>query len=258
MTVPQIAITEPVGPEGAPLLVLGSSLGTSSLLWSAAVSDLRAHYRVASFDHPGHGLSPIATASFSAAELAQGVLNAIDSLGEDSFFYAGVSLGGVVGLQLTLAAPDRVRAAAIVCSGAIIASPETWNERAALVRSQGTAALVVPSAARWFAPGSLERHPDVGGKLLHSLRDTDDTSYALCVDALAQYDVREQLPTMTTPILAVWGEHDAVTPQASAEEIAAGVVSGRVERIADASHLAPAEQPAVVAALLVDFFSGAA
>ena len=33
MTVPAIALTAPVGPEDAPLLVLGPSLGTSTVLW---------------------------------------------------------------------------------------------------------------------------------------------------------------------------------------------------------------------------------
>ena len=49
------------------------------------------------------------------------------------------------------------------------------------------------------------------------------------------------------PVLALWGEHDAVTPEALAVDIARGVQNGRVERIAGAAHLAPAEQAEAVA-----------
>lgn len=254
MTIPSIAISEPRGPAGAALLVLGPSLGTSTILWDAAAAMLRESYRVAAWDLPGHGRSPAEQSGFTVSEIALGVLDAISALGESSFRYAGVSLGGAVGLELMLAAHDRVSAAAIVCSGARIGTTDQWLERAATVRVQGTASLVVASASRWFAPGSIERHPDVAGRLLHSLRDADDLSYARCAEALATFDVRDKLASITVPVLAAWGEHDLVTPQTNSAEVADGVVDGRLERVAGAAHLAPAEQPAAVATMLTDFF----
>lgn len=254
MTVPRIAMTTPAGPTGAPLVVLGPSLGTSSILWDAAAALLRERYRVASWDLPGHGLAPAATAPFTVAEVARAVL---DAAPEPRFAFAGVSLGGAVGLELMLAAPHRVSAAAIICSGATIATAESWAERAVTVRSQGTASLVVASAERWFAPGSIERNPDITGRLLHSLRDADDESYALCCDALAAFDSRRRLAQIATPTLAMWAEFDRVTPEASAAEIAGGVQRGRLAEITAASHLAVAEQPAAVATALIDFLEGA-
>jgi 3-oxoadipate enol-lactonase len=256
VSIPTITITEPTGPSGAPLLVLGPSLGTATILWDAAAAVLRQTHRIAAWDLPGHGNSPPARQPFTVGELALGVLDAVSALGESRLRYAGVSLGGAVGLELLLAAPDRVDAAAIICSGAKIGTTDGWLERAAVVRAQGTASLVVSSAERWFAPGSIARHPDIAGRLLHSLRDADDVSYAHCAEALSTYDVRGKLSNITVPVLAVWGEHDAVTPRDNAVEIAAGVAHGRVERIAGAAHLPPAEQPAAVASLLTDFFEG--
>jgi 3-oxoadipate enol-lactonase len=258
VTVPAIAVTQPRGKAGAPLIVLGTSLGTSSILWDAAAARLRDDFRVLSWDLPGHGSSPVAREPFTVAELASAVLAAVDGLGEDRFHYAGVSLGGATGLELLLAAPHRVIAAAVICSGAMLGTPESWAERAATVRSQGTASIVVASAGRWFAPGSIERQPDIAGRLLHSLRDADDESYALCAEALAGYDVRDRLHEIAVPVLAIWGDHDAVAPEPTATAVADGVENGRLQRIADAGHLAPAEQPEAVASALIDFFEGAA
>lgn len=254
--IPQIAITEPTGAAGAPLIVLGPSLGTSAVLWESTAALLARQYRVAAWDLPGHGSSPAATDVVTVGEIALGVLDAVDRLGEETFFSAGVSLGGAVGLELLLHAQERVRAAAIICSGAKIGTPEGWVDRAVQVRSQGTASLVVPSASRWFAPGSIERHPEDTGRLLHALRDADDESYALCAEALAVYDVRALLGNIRTPLLALWGEHDAVVGEREADEIAGGVVNGSVRQVAGAAHLAPVEEPAAVASVLIEFFGG--
>lgn len=253
MTVPTIAIGEPSGPDGAPLVVLGPSLATSSaILWGETSALLRRRFRIATWDLPGHGHSPAAVEHFTVAELAQAVLAAVP---DERFSYAGVSLGGAVGLEMLLAAPERIVRAAAVCTGAVLGTPESWTARAATVRAQGTAALVVASAQRWFAPGSIERHPEVTGRLLHALRDADDESYALCCEALAGYDVRGALPRIGTPVLALWGRHDGVAPEASAAEIADGVQRGRVGVVEDAAHLAPAEQPEAVASAIIDFFA---
>lgn len=254
MTIPVIALTAPVGPDGAPLLMLGPSLGTSTILWENVLPLLTDRYRVTAWDLPGHGTAPAATAAFSVADLADAVAEAARDLGADRIGYAGISLGGCVGLELLLRHPDLVTGAAIICSGATVGGPEGWHDRAAQVRAQSTSALIVGSAQRWFAPGSIEREPELTGRLLHALQDADDESYALCCEALAGYDVSDRLGEIATPVLAVWGEHDGVTPEASAVEVAEGVRHGRATRIADASHLPAAEQPAAVAAVLRDFF----
>jgi len=255
--IPPIALERPADPAGAPLLVLGPSLGTSTLVWARAIPLLRARVRVAAWDLPGHGLARPATASFTVEELADAVQAAVADLGETRAHHAGDSLGGATGLALALRHPDAVASVTAICSGARIGEPGAWHERAAAVRSTGTAALVVPSAQRWFAPGSMERDPDVAGRLLHALRDADDESYALCCEALAAFDVRDRLDRIAAPVLALWGEHDVVVGEPEAALIAAGVRDGRAAMVLGAGHLAPAEQPADVAARLIRFIEAA-
>lgn len=254
MSLPAIAVSPPVGPAGAPLVVLGTSLGTSSILWDDVVPSLAAHYRVRTWDLPGHGVSPATTAPFTVAELADAVAAAVD---EARFAYAGVSLGGAVGLELALRHPDRLARAVIIASGARLGDPAAWHERAAQVRAQSTSSLITASASRWFAPGSIERRPELSGRLQHALQDADDESYARCCEALAQHDVRARLGEIAVPTLAVWGEHDAVAPEAFATEIAERVQHGRTLRIAGAGHLPPAEQPEATAAALREYFEEA-
>ncbi|MFH8251157.1 alpha/beta fold hydrolase [Microbacterium sp. B2969] len=255
MTVPPIAVTAPVGPEGAPLLVLGASLGTSSVLWEDALPALAAQYRVAVVDMPGHGASAPVTEPFTIGEIADAVARAVAELGEEHVLYAGVSLGGAVGLELLLRHPGLVSAAAIIASGATLGEPQGWIDRAAQVRAMSTSTLIIGSAQRWFAPGSIERNPVITGRLLHVLQDTDDESYAKCCEALAAYDVRDRLGEIAVPVLALWGDHDEVTPESSLRLIAEGVQDGRAVGLPGASHLPPADDAAGVATLLNDFFA---
>ncbi|HEY9306439.1 MAG TPA: alpha/beta fold hydrolase [Microbacterium sp.] len=125
MTLPAIAVTAAVGPStgsgtDAPTLVLGPSLGTSTLLWERVIPALAERYRVVAWDLPGHGAARAATEPFTIAELADAVAEAV----EGPFLYAGVSLGGCVGLELLRRHRDRIGAAAIICSGAAIGAPQ--------------------------------------------------------------------------------------------------------------------------------------
>lgn len=250
MSLPPISITAPEGPQDAPLLVLGCSLGTGAHLWTRVLPALREHRRVSIWELPGHGEAPpVGTADLSIRALADAVAEAYD----EPFDYAGVSIGGAVGLELAVHHAPQVRSAAIICSGAVIGTAAGWHERAAQVRAQGTAALVVGSAQRWFAPGTIAREPEHTGEMLHGLRDTDDESYARCCEALATFDVRPQLPSISIPVLAAWGEHDEVTAAESSAEIAAGVPSGEVYRLVGASHLAPVDVPHATAKAITDF-----
>lgn len=256
MTQPPVAFTPPVGPDGAPLLVLGPSLGTTTILWEDVVPALAARFRVTTWDLPGHGRAKPATEPFTVGEVADAVAEGIRELGSPALF-AGVSFGGAVGLELLLRHPGLVSAAATVCSSPRFGDPQNWTDRAAQVRAQGTGSLVTGAAQRWFAPGSIERRPVLAGRLLHDLRDADDTSYALCCEALAQYDVTARLGAVEVPVLAVFGENDAVSPEIHARTIAFAVKDGRTAQIDGASHLAPAEFPDEVASVLLDFFGGA-
>lgn len=255
MTIPSLTATTH-GPADAPLVVLGPSLGTSTILWEKVVPALTAQYRVLAYDLPGHGESVAAVEPFSVGELADAVAGLIRETGARSARYAGVSLGGAVGLELLLRHPQLIDAAAIIASGAMLGSPEAWAERAEQARTQSTSSLVIGSAQRWFASRSIEREPVLSGRLLHALQDADDESYALCAEALGRYDVRDRLPSIAVPVLAVWGQEDRVAPQDKAREIAEGVREGRAVMIADAAHLPPAEQPAATASVLHDFFAG--
>ncbi|MBT2510522.1 3-oxoadipate enol-lactonase [Streptomyces sp. ISL-98] len=241
------------GPATAPPLVLGPSLGTSTALWDAVAPGLSAAHRVVRWDLPGHGGSPadLIGPGATVADLAGLVLDLADSLGVDRFSYAGVSLGGAVGLWLAAHRPDRIDRLAVVCSSAHFGDATPWRERAALVRREGTGPVAMTAAARWFTPGFT-----VPG-LVDDLRRTDAEAYAACCDALATYDVRDVLSSINAPTLVIAGRDDPATPPVHSRELADAVPGAALTELAHASHLAPAERPDAVRAALCAHFATA-
>ncbi|MCW2853175.1 MAG: 4-carboxymuconolactone decarboxylase / 3-oxoadipate enol-lactonase [Nocardioides sp.] len=241
-----------------PLLVLGPSLGTSATaLWSEAARHLTDHFDILAWDLPGHGHNrSVPEEPFDMAELAAGVLSVVDEvlLQRDevggSFSYAGNSVGGAVGLQLLLDAPERVRDAVLLCTGAKLGEKAMWEGRSAQVSMSGTPVMVAGSTQRWFAPGFVERRPEVASSLLHALSETVDEGYIQVCAALARFDVRSRLAEIAAPVLAVAGADDQASPVGLLEAVAEGVAAGRLVVLDDVAHLAPAEAPEQVARLV--------
>ncbi len=261
-----------------PLLVVGPSLGTSvEALWRPAVGFLRERFHVVGWDLPGHGAGAPETEAFSVADLAQGVRRLTAAVRQDAgltgpAYYAGVSIGGAVALQLAVDpeadhSPETggdaqtggdgrtIEKVVALCSAAKIGDPQAWRERAEFVERAGTPSMVEGSAKRWFAPGFIEAQPGIAAGLLHSLQNTDRHSYARCCEALAEFDLREQLREAAVPVLAVAGVEDAVCPPEQAELIAQTVPQGRHAVLADVGHLAPAEAPEQTAELIKEFIA---
>ncbi len=252
MTVPHLAATDFGGPTDAGLLLLGPSLGTSAAsLWAAAARRLARHVRVVAWDLPGHGRTP-PSGPFTIADLAAATLALADETAPRTpFHYAGDSIGGAVGLQILLDAPDRVASATLLCTGALIGSPESWGVRAEAVRAAGTDAMVGSSSQRWFAAGFANRQPSIAGALLDALRATDSESYAQACEALARFDVTDRLSEIVKPVLAVAGSEDIPTPPEVLQHIASRVKDGRLVVLDGVGHLAPAEAPNRVADLIL-------
>ncbi|MEU4087560.1 bifunctional 3-oxoadipate enol-lactonase/4-carboxymuconolactone decarboxylase PcaDC [Streptomyces aureus] len=240
------------GSPSAPPLFLGPSLGTSYALWDKVAPELSAGHRVVRWNLPGHGSAPAGSIGPGAtvADLAALVLELADSLGIGRFAYAGVSLGGAVGLHLAVHHPERLTSLAVICSSAHFNGSKPWEERAELVRREGLGPVAANADSRWFTAGFTVP------ALVQDHRDADPEAYAACCDALAAFDLRDRLASITVPTLLIAGREDPATPPAHLREIADAVPGAALVEIPGASHLAPAQCPEAVLTALRAHLSG--
>ena len=247
---------ELAGPDGAPVLVLSNSLGTTGEIWDGQVPALRERFRVLRYDHRGHGRSEVPPGPYSVAELGQDLLALLDGLGVDRVSLCGLSLGGMVGMWVAAHAPERVERLALVSTSARLGPPEMWTERAAVARTKGTAALAETAAGRWFTPVFRRREPERVAAILETLAAIPGEGYAGCCEAIATMDLRADLHAIAAPTLVVAALDDPATPPPHADVIVDGIAHAQRELVADASHLVSVEQPERITALLLEHLVG--
>jgi 3-oxoadipate enol-lactonase len=254
----RLAVTV-AGPEGAPPLVLGNSLGTTSELWQPQLAALRGRFRLIRYEHRGHGGSPAPPGPYALADLGRDVLRLLDDLGVERAAYCGVSLGGMVGMWLAANAPGRIGALAVCCTSARFPDRSQWEQRAAAVRAGGLASVSHQVVSRWFTTSFRAREPGVPARFVATLdRDVQREGYAGCCEAIAGMDLRPSLPAITAPTLVIAGSEDLPTPPWHGAVIARGIRGARLRVIRGAGHLANVSNPGEVTAALASHLLAAA
>ncbi|MFF7450327.1 MULTISPECIES: alpha/beta fold hydrolase [unclassified Streptomyces] len=244
------------GPEDAPVLVLGPSLGTTWHMWDRQVPELAQQWRVFRYDLPGHGGAPAYPAG-SVIDLAARLLATLDDLGIQRFGYAGCALGGAVGLELALRHPERIASLALIAASPRFGTPDEFRQRGVIVRTNGLDPIARSSPDRWFTGGFAAAQPAITDWAVQMVRTTDPGCYIAACEALAAFDVRVDLTRVGAPTLVLVGSDDQVTGPAEARTLVAGIPDSRLAVVPGASHLVPVEQPAAVTDLLVRHFSTA-
>ena len=244
------------GPDDAPVLVLSNSLGSDWRMWDGLAPALTARYRVLRYNTRGHRDSEVPPGPYTIAELAGDLIGLLDELGIDRPHFAGLSLGGMTGMWLAAHEPSRVDRLALLCTAALLGTPQDWHDRAALVRAQGTGALADASLRRWLTDEFIAEAPETVAWCREMLVGVPDEGYASCCEAIATMDLRADLPAITAPTLVIAGADDPSTPPPYAELIVAGIADARLHVVPHAAHLATVEQPTAVTDLLLRHFGG--
>jgi 3-oxoadipate enol-lactonase len=222
--------------DGAgPALLLSGSIGTTTEMW-APVLPLLAGFRTIRVDHPGHGGSPVASASLD--EYGRGVLDVLDELAVERTHVCGLSLGGALAIWLATRAPERVDRIVLAGTRAKFGDERQWHERAATVRTQGTAAIVDATLHRWFTPAFGDREPT-----RRMIESVDDEGYARCCELLASIDLRGDLGRVTQPTLVLRGADDPSADESFTKALLDGIPHARLVTIPHAAHMPVAEQP---------------
>ncbi|MCC0806743.1 3-oxoadipate enol-lactonase [Methylobacterium sp. W2] len=241
------------GPPGAPVLALSNSLGTTLAMWDGMATDLRGFYRILRYDTRGHGASPARDTETRIEDLAADLIGLLDALGIEKAHLAGLSLGGMTVQAVAAKAPERVLSLGLMATAAHLPSRESWSERAATVRRQGTAAIVEATLGRWFTADFREASPAVLATIREDFVACDRTGYARACEAIGEMDLRPILGRIQAPTLVIAGRDDPSTPPPMAEEICAGIPQAELVLLPRAAHLLAVEHPGMVAAHLGAF-----
>jgi pimeloyl-ACP methyl ester carboxylesterase len=165
------------------------------------------------------------------------------------FALAGLSMGGILALEILRQAPDRVTRVALLDS---TARPNTDEEigireaRIAMVQA-GHVDIVHGLQLSRFLPMNRLGDATLVDRVVKMLRRVGAATYLRQEKAvIGRIDSRPSLTAIRCPTLVLCGRQDAATPLALSEEIASSIPGARLEVIEACGHLSTMERPGEV------------
>ncbi|QXD15397.1 3-oxoadipate enol-lactonase [Rhodocaloribacter litoris] len=245
--------------SGVPL-VLVHALGTDLRLWDAVVARLRTwdpHRPLLRYDLRGHGLSDAPAPPYTLAMLTDDLIGLVQTLGLACIDLTGISVGGLIAMNLAAKYPGRVRRLVLCDTLPRIGTAAAWETRTEALRDRGMAALAQTILDRWFAPSFPHREPATYRLYVNMLHRTPLDGYLGTCAALRDGDVSDRLDRITAPALVLCGTEDLATPLQDCRTLAEALPEARFEAVPGAAHLPPVEQPDALSDALIRFLSNA-
>lgn len=257
-TRPKLHATVREARNGAPAhtIVLSHALGQDSAMWDAVANDLASTCRVICPDTRGHGRSHTHPDPLTMADLAADAARLIDELADGiSVIWVGLSMGGLIGQELAIRHPDKVKALVLAntTSAYPAAAREALSQRIATVEAHGMSALSTSTMARFFSEAFRAEQPATVARHQRLFEATDPEGYTACASALCEADTTARLYKVRVPTLVVAASLDEGTPVAMAQALAKAIPQAELVTLQGAAHLSAVEQPTAFAEVLGEF-----
>jgi pimeloyl-ACP methyl ester carboxylesterase len=228
-------------------------------MWQPQLDALAAEgLRVVAPDLYGYGsaAAPPPGSVVTMGDLARDVLDLLDRLGIERFAPVGLSMGGLVAMELATAATARVWALGLV---ATTAQPLTAEERAQRLETaeraerEGMAPLADAMNARLYGPRCPD---DVVAKVDAMMRANPPTGAAAALRGRARRpDYRPALRDLDVPAFVCVGTADSWSTAEVTEELVASLRRPTVVTLPDVGHLPNLEAPEAFNTALVRFLA---
>ena len=241
------------GPEGAPVLMLSNSLGTTRHMWDPQMGAFTRHFRVLRYDRRGHGKSAVPKGPYNMEMLGRDVLAVLDGMGIEKAHWLGLSMGGMEGMWLGANAGNRFDKLILSNTSSHYPDKTMWNARMDAVTKAGAVSAISDMVINaWLTQGFQKSHPDVTSRMKEMMMSTPVEGYLGCCAAVRDMDHRDLLKAIKNPTLIIAGSKDPATNVAAAEFIRDNIKGSKLA-IVEAAHIANVEVPEVYAKTVLDF-----
>ncbi len=232
---PQIAYMDEG--QGKETLILIHGLGSYAPAWKNNIPVLAKEMRVIAIDLPGYGKSSKGPWEGSMEFFAASLIEFADSLGLESFYLGGHSMGGQISLVTALEYPKRVKKL-------VLAAPAGFEYfhpgQKDWFRSVATPSLTIHAKPRQIRENfaiNFYRMPEEAEFMVEdriAMRSAEDfEGYAYIVSksikAMVDRPVLDYLDQIKQPCLILFGTHDQLIPNRF-------LTGGKTETIAQAGH----------------------
>ena len=234
-------------------------------MWDPQWETFSRSHRVVRYDQRGFGRSPIGPGRFSNA---RDLLDLIEQQALESVALVGVSMGGRIALEVSLARPELIEALVLVGAGL---PGHEWSaemkaadeaEQAALARGDLDEAVEV--TLRTWVDGPRRRPEDVDPEVRARVAEMQRRAYELQLPVWETAeeeplvgDLAERIGEVGAPTLVLVGEEDVPDMHEIADRLERELPNARRASIADTAHVPSLERPREFDQLVLPFLQSA-
>lgn len=240
--------------RGTPI-VLSAGMGGSGSFWAPQLDALAERHQVILYDHVGTGRS--AGGRSSIAGMADDIVSVLDHAGVDAAHVVGHAIGGIVGIELALRHPKRLRSLAVV-NGWGRADPflrRCFEVRKALLNQSGPQAYVRAQPLFLYPPQWISEniaHLDAEEERILKHFPSVATMNQR-IDMFLAFEGGRRLAGINVPTLLSSARDDALVPAYLTRELAAAIPGARVHEVDWGAHAFSVVTPDIFNETLLDF-----
>jgi 3-oxoadipate enol-lactonase len=242
---------------GRPVILL-HAFPLSKKMWKDQAELLSSNgFHVILPDLPGFGEDRLNSERFSIEEMAQQVLELINSLKIDKAIIGGLSMGGYVLFNLFRLAPEKF-SALILCDTTHQADTAEKRkgrfELISKIEETGSKALVENMLPNLIADESKEKNSALVAMLEAEFSSVNPVSAKNALLSMAERkDSTDIIGVINVPTLLVFGEFDKITNLENASNMNESIPRAELRIIKRAGHYSNLEQPAEFNKILLSF-----
>jgi 3-oxoadipate enol-lactonase len=222
-------------------IVFLHGVGSDISVWKRQLDYFSKKWRAVAIEYPGYGESDLPAKGLSRKELGHSLFGAMDGLGIVEAHIVGLSMGGVMALEMVRQQPGRVRS--LTLANTFARHPNAMTILEGLHQDTSTMTMFEFAKGRVdliLAPDATEA---LKQEVIETMAGIDKRTYYWSTTAVWTADYRKDLPHIHRPALIVIGEHDQLTPIALSEELAREIPGSKLQVIPKAGHLSNLDNP---------------
>ncbi|WP_299353282.1 alpha/beta fold hydrolase [uncultured Shimia sp.] len=247
--------------QGAETLVFSHGLLWSGEMFEAQVAAFRDRYRCITFDHRGQGQSEVTADGYDMDTLTEDAAALIEALDVGPCHFAGLSMGGFVGMRLAIRRPDLLKSLMLLETSADPEPQENHGKYKSLnfvARWIGLWAVAEKVMPIMFGqtfltdPARTKQRARWKKAMIGNHRIGITRAVMGVVNRQPIYD---QLDQINKPTLIVVGDEDVATVPAKSERMKAAIPGAHMVMIPRAGHSSTIEEPEAVNAAIETFLA---
>lgn len=211
----------------------------SRAMWAPQVDALSDEFRVIAPDLPGYGESAPVAQVMSMRRFADAVVELLDDLAVPRATIVGLSMGGLVAMELGLAHAERVDGLVLAATTAAPPSEEDAGRRrgaAADIERRGMLAHTAEMLPRLFGPAT-SRDPALTVPIVETMLRTNPLGAAAALRGRAERpDYERLLRDLRPPALVVAGDSDAYSTKEVTDQLVAALPAPQVLILPGVGH----------------------